>query len=75
MTGKVLGVNSPYLAMLLHQNRRRFVLRKLRNLWYTDLFLLKLTYQQKWLRDYFSFDRRYQYIRQLTEHEQQRGRV
>ncbi|WP_340619100.1 hypothetical protein [Xenorhabdus entomophaga] len=70
-----MSINSHYLNVRLRQFRRWRALHRLRKHWRDDRFFLKLAREPryKWLRDHFNFYERYQFLRLLTEHEQQRG--
>ncbi|MEQ1964346.1 hypothetical protein ABLB69_14495 [Xenorhabdus khoisanae] len=75
MIKEICGVRIFPLIVMLYQVRRWWVLHRLRKHWRDDQFFLKLAREPryKWIRDYFNFYERYQFLRLLTEHEQQRG--
>ncbi len=54
-----------------------WALRKLRRHWRNDQFFLKLARElrYKWLKGYFNFYERYQFIRMLAAYEQRRGMI
>ncbi|MCC8367987.1 hypothetical protein J8V57_17240 [Xenorhabdus sp. PB61.4] len=75
MIKEIYGVKIFPMVVMLHQIRRWWALRKLRNWWRADMRFLKVLRQHKRICDHLNFYKRYRLIRLLAEDEQQRGNI
>ncbi|MBE8589366.1 hypothetical protein [Xenorhabdus griffiniae] len=63
------------MVELLHQNRRRWLLRKWRGYWNEDRDIREQVRYSKYLRALFNFESRYRVIKLFVRADQERGKI